>query len=76
MTIQTVEVSALFRDNDRRLPGARVVRVLKFSPSQDKVLVECVEHWDGALVGRCTWISRERLELGRNRQTGYTKVSR
>lgn len=76
MNIQTVAVGDLFQDNDRRSPSPRVVRVVKFSPGHQKVLVRNEEHWDEALIGRSTWISRDRLETGKNRQTGYTKVSR
>lgn len=71
---QTVEVGDLFRDNDRRLPGPRVVKVLDVDPGFALVVV--VEHWDAKLVGRHSQISLERLRFGKNRQTGYSKVSR
>lgn len=78
--IQTVEVGDQFRDNDSRLAGTRIIQVIgiAFDPValQRYAHVETVEHWNEKLIGRLTWVSVERLAKGRNRQTGYTKVSR
>lgn len=77
---QRVEVGDLFRDNDPRVSaaGARVIRLVSEQTRWGGrgFVVENVEHWDEKLIGRKSWVSRERLENGKNRQTGYTKVSR
>lgn len=76
---QTVEVGDLFRDNDPRLSGNRIVKVLALGRdiyNREVAHVETVEHWNESVIGRLTWISVERLAKGWNRQTGYTKVSR
>lgn len=77
--IQTVEVGDQFRDNDKRLNRQRIVKVevlARDGHGRDVARVETIEHWNESLIGRRTWVLVERLALGRNRQTGYTKVSR
>jgi hypothetical protein len=76
-TQQTVDVGDLFQDNDLRSRG-RIVKVvgfanLDYAPS---VEVEVVEHWNEKVIGRRTLIRIYRLANHKNRQTGYTKVSR
>ena len=74
---QMVEVGYLFRDNDKRLKGSRIVRVLSIEMEGNTAyaVVENVEHWDEKQIGRRTYISLDRLKFGAGRQTGYTKVS-
>lgn len=70
---QTVEVGDLFRDNDKRLRGSRIVKVVGISIRQ--AAVENVEHWDEKQIGRLSYIGIDRLKFLSGRQTGYTKVS-
>jgi hypothetical protein len=76
MTVQRVEVGDLFQDNDPRRVTPRIVRVIRKSEIVPRVLVRNEEHWDERLIGRETWISVARLANGRNRKTGYTRISR
>jgi hypothetical protein len=75
--VQMVEVGYLFRDNDKRLKGSRIVRVLSIEMEGNTAyaVVENVEHWDEKQIGRRTYIRLDRLKFGAGRQTGYTKVS-
>ena len=75
--VQMVEVGYLFRDNDKRLKGSRIVKVVEIiiEGHVAEATVENVEHWDEKQIGRRTYISLDRLKFGAGRQTGYTKVS-
>ena len=77
MMEQTVEVGDLFRDNDKRLKGSRIVKVVEIiiEGHVAEATVENVEHWDEKQIGRRTYIRLDRLKFGAGRQTGYTKVS-
>ena len=48
MMEQTVEVGDLFRDNDKRLKGSRIVKVLSIERGRNTnyAVIENVEHWD------------------------------
>ena len=74
---QTVEVGDLFRDNDKRLKGSRIVKVVEIiiEGHVAEATVENVEHWDEKQIGRRTRVEVDRLKFGAGRQTGYTKVS-
>lgn len=71
---QTVEVGDQFKDNDRDQAG-RVVEVIAIVGDRAQVVVVKSGQYRWS-VGRRTWVSLERLQYGRGRQTGYTKVSR
>ena len=75
--VQMVEVGYLFRDNDKRLKGSRIVKVVEIiiEGHVAEATVENVEHWDEKQIGRRTYISLDRIKFGAGRQTGYTKVS-
>ena len=73
MTEQTVEVGDLFRDNDKRLKGSRIVKVVRIEGPL--AIVENVEHWDEKRIGRRTCVAMYRLRSMSDRQTGYTKIS-
>lgn len=74
---QTVEVGDLFRDNDKRLEGSRIVKVVKIvgEGHYAKAVVENVEHWDEKRIGRKSRVMVGRLAFCAGWQTGYTKVS-
>ena len=74
---QTVEVGDLFRDNDERLKGSRIVKVLSIGRGRNTnyAVVENVEHWDERQIGRRTYIRLDRLRFRGWWQTGYTKIS-
>ena len=74
---QTVEVGDLFRDNDKRMNGSRIVKVVQLLGHAwyAKAVVENVEHWDEKQIGRRSYIRLDRLRFMGGGQTGYTKVS-
>lgn len=74
---QTVEVGDLFRDNDKRLNGSRIVKVLSIERERntDYAVVENVEHWDEKSIGRKSRVMVGRLAFCAGWQTGYTKIS-
>ena len=75
---QSVNVGDLFRDNDPRLTGQRIVKVLSVdgpNTTGGRALVEVVEHWNEKAIGRKTLVLAQRLRRGRNAAAGYTKVS-
>ena len=75
MEFQTVESGDRFRDNDPRLPGERVIQVRNAGITRDgDVEVVTVEHWNERRIGRHTWVSLTRLQLGAGNPRGYTKV--
>ena len=75
--VQMVEVGYLFRDNDKRLKGSRIVRVLSIEMEGNTAyaVVENVEHWDEKRIGRRTRVEVDRIKFYAGRQNGYTKVS-
>ena len=75
--VQMVEVGYLFRDNDKRLRGSRIVKVVDIIGRSwyAKAVVENVEHWDEKQIGRRSYIRLDRLMFMGGGQTGYTKVS-
>ncbi len=77
ITVQTVQQGDLFRDNDTRqgLRDGRIVKVVSEPREMGMVEVENVEHWNEKLIGRTTRVHISRLTHGRDRQTGFTKVS-
>lgn len=79
MSTQTVAKGDLFKDNDPRTQGRRIVKVISDPYKHagvDVVDVEVVEHWAEQVVGRQSRVTVRRLAEHRDRTTGYTKVSR
>lgn len=79
MSTQTVAKGDLFKDNDPRTQGRRIVKVVSdpyLHAGVPVVDVEVVEHWAEDVIGRRSRVTVRRLAEHRDRKTGYTKVSR